>query len=278
MEKDKIGSYLEKRNTAEYGAITTLGASLGSLFTILWVALVAFIFVGLLDRAQNDVELLKTMLWPSIVVGLGVPLIVFVWFGGVSIVSELARLRGHLAQLDKYVSSFQDMEETSKDIAHNISVASSTMDSSAASITNASNALNANVEQIKSEIEPIVTRFESIATGRSNQTANSVERTSQLDQIKDRFSEILKAADAVFYAKLSERNESPGRGNRRLVVAPGGTNKGALTEELRDKLTETEFSFLRTAYKLDMNSRLKGRSNITEEDLIKLDRLNEQVG
>lgn len=265
------------RSPDTYGAITNLGASLGSLFTIIWVALVAYIFVTLLDRAQNDVELLKTMLWPSIVIGLGVPLIVFVWFGGVSIVSELARLRSHLSKLDRYVVAFQEMEETSKDITQNLSVASSMMDTSAASITNASNALNANVEQIKSEIEPIVGRIEKLGAARSDQLTASVERKSDLDEIKDRFSDILKAADSIFYAKLAERNESPGRGNRRLVVAPGGTNKSSLTEELKDRLTASEAEFLRTAYKLDMNSRLKGRANITEHDLKNLERLGEQV-
>jgi hypothetical protein len=77
--------------------ITWQGATAGSLFSIGWAALIGYGFIRLLSSfGANAAELLPQLIWPAIVLALGVPLIVFVWFGGTSIVVGLARLREHL--------------------------------------------------------------------------------------------------------------------------------------------------------------------------------------
>ncbi|MFN7056230.1 hypothetical protein [Hyphomonas sp.] len=258
-------------------AISALGATVGSLFTIGWVALVSFSFTTMLGGAQNDIELFKAMLWPFVVLGLGVPLIVFVWFGGVGIVSELARLRGQLSKLDQYIEGFRRMEETSVKIRDNLASSTTDIDTSASQITDASNALNAHAEQIKREAAQLVATLEKRTQLTTSSSASAGDAASKQDGIKERFSDILRAADEIFYARLAERNDSPGRGNRRLVVAPGGTNKSQLTGALLERLDEVEQKFLSKTYRLDMRSRMTGRSNITEDQLAELESLRDTL-
>lgn len=246
--------------------MSVLGATIGSIFSIAWVLLTGLYFLHLLTRFKADAALLSQLVWPAVVLALGVPLIVFVWFGGSSVVMGLAKLRKHLDKLDEYVSGFDEIEAKSSDIRQN-------MDSASSNVTSAANTFSANIERFEQDVRPLLEADISRRRQPDAVAAARPEEDLRVIEVKRRLGDILTAANNRFYEALDRKNQKPGKGRRRIVVAPGGSDKYLIAAQLvQDGFLSPEVGeTLVEIFTLDMNTRPTGRKTLTDEALARME-------
>jgi len=246
--------------------MTVVGATIGSVFSIFWVAATGFFFLKLLERFSADASLLSQLIWPVVVLALGVPLIVFVWFGGSSVVIGLSKLRKQLDKLDEYVDGFNEIQTRSTEIKQNMESASST-------VSNAANSFSENIERFQQDVKPLLEMDLAKRGQPSSLTAPVVVEDEELTEVKRRFGAIMSAANSYFYAALTRRNERPGKGNRRIVVAPGGADKFSIAEQLAQDgfLSPPIATLVKDIYYLDMSTRSTGRKTVKKDELSSLE-------
>lgn len=242
------------------------GAFAGSAFTVAWVIAVAAMFYWLQSRFEISAQLLTDLIWPIIALSLGVPFIVFIWFGGFSIVVGMANLREHLEKLDNYVSSFDDMESRSAEIRSN-------MDSASLTVSSAANTFSANLDRFEQDVKPVLEKLNSEQNSGAKDSPKEEQDDADLKQKKRRLGHLINLADAVLYQALNKRNERPGKGKRRIVVSPGGSDKASISQQLSgENWLDREVSTLMVdIYTMDMATRPTRRASLTDEDLSQLE-------
>lgn len=256
----------KNKDTQASTDMSVLGATIGSVFSILWVLITGIYFLQLLTRFKADAALLSQLVWPAVVLALGVPLIVFVWFGGSSVVMGLAKLRKQLDKLDEYVDGFNEIQTRSTEIKQNMESASST-------VSNAANSFSENIERFQQDVKPLLEMDLANRTQPSSSAAPLVVEDEELTEVKRRLGHIMSAANAYFYAALTKRNERPGKGNRRIVVSPGGADKFSIAEQLAQDgfMPPPIAALVKDIYYLDMSTRSTGRKTVKKDELSSLE-------
>jgi hypothetical protein len=259
---------MQSNPVRDVSVIPVRGALIGSFFTIVWFVAIACGFAFLLHQFDADRAFVSTLVWPVIAAALGVPLIVFLWFGGISIVVGLARTREHLEKLGDYVQKFDDMEAKSQEI-------STKMNEASEPLTNAANSFSAASERFINEILPELEKANRghEETGKQASTAPADSEDQDLKRKKKKLGRLINRADTLFFGALAKRNEAPGKGNRRIVVPPGGTEKPRITKilESENHLEPERASVLKEIYDLDVRTRSTGRKTLEESKLDELD-------
>ncbi|MBU1288117.1 MAG: hypothetical protein KJ871_10370 [Alphaproteobacteria bacterium] len=264
---------------------STTGPAFGAIFTVVWVFAIGALFallLGTFDPTGGGVSELRTaaapLIWPFISLALGVPIIVFVWFGGYAAIIRLADLKNHLEHLGTYASDFDRMAETAKELNVNVSAASS-------AAAEASNQINSNFEKYENSIAPRIAQyFESVkgqASGTIPKPAPALAgdatlhvrlATEDMSDGEASFDEMHQLANDMFYEALSRRNDSPGRGRNQLVVARGGWNKAEIVRKLRDenRFEPDTAESLILAFEMEASSRRWGRENLDQNEILRL--------
>jgi hypothetical protein len=144
------------------------------------------------------------------------------------------------------------------------------MDSASSTVSNAANAFSANMQQFEQDVRPVLeSRLEAL----QSRSASNLEKAPEIDEMilekKRRLGALLKEADNIFYEALSRRNDKPGKGHRRIVVAPGGSDKYDISRMLGEEgwLEPDVAKTISDIYLLDMQTRPTGRKSIVENTL-----------
>lgn len=248
----------------------------GAVFTVVWVVCVGALFSALLgvfhDTNQAIVEIRTTaagLIWPFVILALGVPVIVFVWFGGYEAISRLADLRRHLDKIGQYTNDFEHMNQTA-------STLKSHMDGASESVAKASNSINSNFEEFENVISPKIESLMKSLKGALEPGTESAPVFRELDvnspSKSTTFDDLHSLANEVFYEALDNRNASPGRGRNQLVVSRGGWDKPRIIEKLReeDRLREGTAKDLARVFQLETSTRRWGREKIETSEIQEL--------
>lgn len=253
----------EQAKDYKAGGQTLAGPLLGAIFTIVWVTIAAGAF-GLLVGYFEDPQpaefrsSIDSLAWPFVAVSLGVPFLVFVWFGGYAALARLGELRSHLSKLGQYASDFEKLADTAKEVNENLSAAS-------ISVSEAANAINSNFDDYEKNISPqIEAYFDSVRHDVTREDAVEAEDGAMfafVANVEQLFIDLYNDADPIFYSYVRRRNENPGRGKRQLVVTRGGWNKADIVQQLVDEqwLNENQGRVLQDVFQAEFSSRRHGR-------------------
>jgi len=240
----------------------------GAVFTVVWVICIGALFALLLgvfhDTNQAIAEIRTTaagLIWPFVILALGVPIIVFVWFGGYEAILRLADLRRHLDKIGQYTNDFEHMNQTASTLKGH-------MDGASESVAKASNSINSNFEEFENVISPKIESFIKRLKGALPTLEESASASMEVEFDNSpkpaNFDDLHSLANEIFYEALDNRNASPGRGRNQLVVSRGGWDKPRIIEKLReeDRLREGTAKDLSRVFQLETSTRRWGREKI----------------
>lgn len=248
----------------------------GATFTVVWVIAVGSLFsvlLGAFDQETPDIESMRTaaidLIWPFVALALGVPIIVFIWFGGYQAISRLADMRKHLDRLGQYTNDFERMSETAAQLKGH-------MEGASESVAKASNSINSNFEDFETVISPKIDQFIATAKASLSQNITAIGTTESSAQSSDKllvsFEMLHSLANDMFYEVLDHRNASPGRGRNQLVVARGGWDKSRLVSKLQEeqRFKQQTAADLSRVFELEAKTRRWGRETIATEEILEL--------
>ena len=258
---------IQKEAKLSYG-----GPVWGAIFTVVWVICVGSLFAILLgafqvrDNNLQEMQMAATsLIWPFVALALGVPIIVFVWFGGYEAISRLADLRKHLDKIGEYTADFDRMGETAATLK-------SHMEGASESVAKASNSINSNFEEFETKISP---KIDTLISGLKVQlpTAANGDQPNRYMQISkpvsSGFDELHTISNDIFYWILASRNAAPGKGRNQIVVSRGGWDKSAIVKKLQEegRINEEIADALARVFELGVSSRRWGRDKVDSAEI-----------
>lgn len=253
----------------------------GAIFTVFWVVLASTVFALLIgyNGGQISIENQKVaqqLIWPFVVICLGVPVIILIWFGGISAIAQLRSIKKHLESLDQYVDTFDSMATKASEARAQLQESHDIATKLQVSASEASNTITRNISEFEDDLKTWFEDRLSDSNATNNTTPTIIEEHNAT--IPQRFKRIYTPAINRFYEILYARNERPGRGRRQLYLTQGGWNKLELLHQIREEFEvddkdykDEEFNFLREVFEMEQSSRFQKRTNISEEKLSRLE-------
>lgn len=264
------------------------GPAIGVAFSVVWFLLVAACLAWLVgfgggeevDRGRA-VSIIRDLIWPLTVVGLGIPLIAFIWFGGFSAISRLRELRTHLVKLDDHIRRIDELEKQTKDLnsqlfayqdlVSKISDEGSKLQEGLSSIelvsTKAAQSISEATTQVDRSVADLKRRIEKLEGAHSPESLSNGD--DDLEENYSDFEEVYDLAEKIFYRFLNNYNENPGSGNHRLFVQRGGWGKADISLTLRTKgrMPIAIADALMRFYEIEGQTRRSGRENVDQAEL-----------